>query len=62
MPNATITLDDAEQMQLEEILMDRDEKGALDFLQRVVKHKLDQRLKSGCKPEFEGPTTMPFQR
>lgn len=61
MPNVAITFDDAEQMQLEEILMDSDEKGALNFLQRVVKRKLDLHLKSGCKPEFEGPKTWPFQ-
>jgi hypothetical protein len=55
MPNVTVTLDDQEQMQLEEVLMDRDEKGAFEFLKRVVKHKIDLHLKSGCKPAFEGP-------
>jgi len=44
-------------MQLEEILMDRDEKGAFEFLKRVVKHKIELHLKSACKPEFEGPST-----
>lgn len=57
MPNVTVTLDEAEQMQLEEILMDRDEKGAFEFLKRVVKHKIELHLKSGCRPEFEGPST-----
>ena len=61
MSNVTVTLDEAEQMRLEEVLMDRDEKAAFEFLKRVVKHKIDLHLKSGCKPEFEGPTTMPFQ-
>jgi hypothetical protein len=57
MPNVTVTLDEAEQMQLEEILMDRDEKGAFEFLKRVVKHKIELHRKSGCKPEFEGPSS-----
>jgi len=59
MPNVTITLDDAEQMQLEEILMDRDEHGALTFLKRVIRKKLDLHLKSSCKPTFEGPGSAP---
>jgi len=59
MPNVTVTLDDQEQMQLEEVLMDRDEKGAFEFLKRVVKHKIDLHLKSSCKPAFEGPSSMP---
>ena len=37
--------------------MDHDEKAAFAFLKRVVKHKIELRLKSGCKPEFEGPST-----
>lgn len=53
MPNVTVTLDDAEQMELEEVLMDHDEKAALEFLKRVVKHKTDLRLKSSCKPECD---------
>lgn len=57
MPNVTLTLDEAEQMQLEEVLMDHDERGAFEFLKHVVKHKIDRRQKSGCKPEFEGPST-----
>jgi len=59
MPNVTVTLDDQEQMQLEEVLMDRDEQGAFEFLKRVVKHKIDLHLKSGCKPVFEGPFSGP---
>ena len=55
MPNVTLTLDEAEQMQLEELLMDRDERGAFEFLKRVVIHKIELHLKSGCKPVFEGP-------
>ena len=57
MPNVTLTLNEAEQVQLEEILIDRDEKGALEFLKRSVKHKIELRLKSSCKPVFEGPAS-----
>lgn len=59
MPNVTITLDDADQTQLAEILMDGDEPGALEFLQRVVKAKTELHLKSGCRPFFEDPTMLP---
>lgn len=61
MPNVTITLDDAAQMQLEELLMDRDEKGALEFLKRVVRPKVDLHIKGHCRPVFEGPSSMPDQ-
>jgi len=59
MPNVTITLDDAAQMQIEEILMDPDEKGALEFLKRVIKPKIELQVKSHCRPVFEGPSSMP---
>ena len=59
MPNVTVTLDDQEQMQLEEVLMDHDEQGAFEFLKRVVKHKIELHRKSSCKPAFEGPSFMP---
>ena len=59
MPNVTVTLDDAEQMQLEEVLMDHDEQGAFEFLKRVVKHKIDLHVKGRCKPAFEGPSSRP---
>ena len=59
MPNVTLTLDEAEQMQLEEVLMDHDEQGAFEFLKRVVKHKIELHRKSSCKPAFEGPSFMP---
>ena len=59
MPNVTVTLDDAEQMQLEEVLMDHDEQGAFEFLKRVVKHKIDLHLKGRCNPAFEGPSSRP---
>jgi hypothetical protein len=55
MPNVTVTLDEAEQVALEEVLIDRDEKAALEFLKHVVKRKIDLHLKSHCRPEFEGP-------
>jgi inhibitor of KinA sporulation pathway (predicted exonuclease) len=56
MPNVTVTLNEAEQIQLEEILIDHDEKAALEFLKRAVKPKVELRLKSHCRPEFEGPS------
>jgi hypothetical protein len=59
MPNVTITLDDAAQMQLEELLMDRDEKAAFDFLKRVVKPKIELQVKGHCRTAFEGPSSMP---
>jgi hypothetical protein len=59
MPNVTVTLDDAEQVQLEEILIDRDERAAFEFLKRVVKHKIELHLKSCCRPAFEGPSWGP---
>jgi hypothetical protein len=57
MANVTLTLDDAEQIQLEEVLMDRDEKGAFEFLKRVIRPKIELHLKAHCRPEFEGPST-----
>jgi len=59
MPNVTVTLDDAEQIELEEILMDRDAPAALEFLKRAVKKKIELHLKQSCKPEFEGPSMGP---
>jgi len=50
MPNVTVTLTDEEQMQLEEILLDRDETSALEFLKRVIQVKIEQQTKSHCKP------------
>ena len=56
MPNVTVTLDEAEQIQLEEILVDRDEAGAFEFLNHGVRPKIALRLKSSCKPALEGPS------
>jgi hypothetical protein len=50
MPNVTITLDDAEQIRVEEILMDRDEKAALEFLKRVIKARIERQQKGRCQP------------
>ncbi len=57
MPNVTLTLDESEQIQLEEILMDHDEKGAFEFLKRVIRSRIELHLKGHCRPEFEGPST-----
>ncbi len=59
MANVTVTLTDAEQLELEEILIDHDEPAALQFLKRAVKTKIELQLKRGCKPEFEGPSMAP---
>jgi len=56
MPNVTVTLTEAEQVRLEEIVVDRDEKDALEFLKRIIKARIDHRLTSGCRPVFEGPS------
>ncbi len=56
MPNVTVTLDEAEQIQIEEILIDHDESAAYEFLKRAVKPKIELRLKATCRPEFEGPS------
>lgn len=50
MPNVTVTLTEEEQIQLEEIIMDRDEKAALDFLRRCLKAKIERQIKGHCKP------------
>ena len=42
---------------IEEVLMDHDEKGALEFLKRVIKAKTDRHTKSSRGPEFERPST-----
>jgi hypothetical protein len=52
MPNAAITLTEEEQLKLEEILMDQDEKAALEFLRLIVKAKIEQQKKGHCQPPF----------
>jgi len=56
MPNIAITLREDDQIRIEQILVDRDGKAALEFLRRVLKPKVERRLKSGCRPVFEGPS------
>ena len=53
MPGATITLGEESLLRLEEILLDEDEKGALDFL-RQMKAEIAKREKSKMKSEVEG--------
>jgi hypothetical protein len=52
MPNVTLTLSEEEQLRIEEILLDKDDKAALEFLKRIVKPRIDQRFKRSCKPAF----------
>jgi len=48
-----INLNQKEQIELEQIVTDEDEKQALEFLKGVVKKKVDKANASGCKPVFE---------
>lgn len=50
MPNVAITLTEAEQIELQQILLDRDEKAAYEFLRRVIKAKIERHIESHCKP------------
>ena len=52
MPGATITLSEESLMRLEEILLDGDEKAALDFL-RQLKAELARREKAKMRSEVE---------
>ena len=40
--NVTVTLSEAERLELECIVIDRDEKAALDFLSRAVHAKIER--------------------
>ena len=48
-----IGLDQKEQIELERITTDSDEKQALEFLKQVVKKKVNKANAPGCKPVFE---------
>lgn len=48
-----INLDQREQIEVERIITDSDEKQALEFLKKVIKKKIDQASALGCKPIFE---------
>lgn len=50
---AVISLNQKEQIELERITTDEDEKQALKFLKEVVKKKVDKAVAPGCKPVFE---------
>lgn len=49
-----ITLDAEELQELERILMDRDEKDALQFLREHVEKKVEAATKAHCKPPLAG--------
>lgn len=51
-----VTLDPAELIRLQEILMDGDEKAALAFVQDVIAEKVRCAQTESHKPEFEGGT------
>jgi len=48
-----ISLNQKEQIELERITTDGDEKRALEFLKEVVKKKINKAAAPGCKPVFE---------
>lgn len=48
-----ISLDQKEQIELQQIIIDKDEKQALEFLKQVIKSKVDKASVPGCKPAFE---------
>jgi hypothetical protein len=48
-----ISLDQKEQIELEQIITDEDDKQALEFLNTVIKKKMDKANAPGCKPAFE---------
>jgi len=48
-----INLDQKEQIELERIVTDSDEKQALEFLKEAIKKKVDKANAPGCKPVFE---------
>jgi len=54
-----ISLNQKEQIELEQIVTDEDEKQALEFLKGVVKKKVDKANAPGCKPVFEWNTKEP---
>jgi len=48
----TITLNAQELMDLEGILIDRDQEEALRFLKECIKRKVEEARKAHCKPPF----------
>lgn len=55
MPNLAITLSDAELMELQGVLMDEDEKGALEFLKKRIAPKLPVPGKAACDSRRQNP-------
>jgi len=54
-----ISLDQNEQIELEQIVTDEDLRQALEFLKQVIKKKVDKANAPGCKPVFEWKTKEP---
>ena len=54
MATITITLDEKEQMWLQEIIVDRDKDQALEFIEKCIKAKIGEQGKAHahCKPPF----------
>ncbi|MBU0608714.1 MAG: hypothetical protein KKI08_12580 [Armatimonadetes bacterium] len=51
--NVTVTLDEAERLELEQIVMDRDEKAALAFLANAVLAKIESAERGHMKSVFD---------
>ena len=51
-----ISLNQKEQLKLEQIIIDNDEKEALEFLRKIIKEKVDKANQEGCIPIFEWKT------
>lgn len=48
-----ISLNQKEQIELEQIITDEDDKQASEFLKIVIKKKVDKANAPGCRPVFE---------
>jgi hypothetical protein len=50
MAAVVITLTEDDLIRLKEVLMDADEKGALEFLRQVIGPEVEKRQKGKCEP------------
>lgn len=58
MPKLVITLEDEDMMELQEILLDEDEKAALDFLKTSIASKIPSRGSDHCDSTRNNPFLM----
>lgn len=58
MKNWVITISDNERMELERIVIDGDAASALDFLDRVIRHRINESTKKGgCYQDASKPVS-----